>query len=199
RNVGELRGRSEHRHRKIGVAAAALAEPGTLLLRLGHHHGDDAEHHQAADDPHILAQFLHALSFRRDTHLRRHFGRVTHLVHPAALIGRTSVPSGDGPGGGTTGGTGGQPPPSAWNRLTVAWKRASCTTTSTSCAWNRVCCVLSSVTRSMVPSRSRVSERSKARRELVTTSRWRRSRSAVCAMAMSAFSTSEKAVITLRR
>ena len=60
----------------------------------------------------------------------------------------------------------GQPPPSAWNRLTTACRRASRAWRRLSWAWNRGCWVFSTVTRSTAPSRSRVSEISNARREL---------------------------------
>src|SRR5262249_3735071 len=93
------------------------------------------------------------------------------------------------------GGAGGrnQPPPSAWNRLSTALKRARWSTTSVFSAWNKVCWTCSRVTRSMVPSRSLVSESSKARRELSTTWRCSRSVSAVSATAISARSTSPNA------
>ena len=85
-----------------------------------------------------------------------------------------------------------QPPPSAWNSETTAVRRSNWACARTSWAWNSVCWVCSRVTRSMVPSRSRVSDMSNAVCELVTTSRCSRSRSAVCCTAISARSTSAK-------
>ena len=59
-----------------------------------------------------------------------------------------------------------QPPPSAWNRLTTACKRANWACASVSWAWNSACWVMSTVIRSTVPSRNRVSAISNARRVL---------------------------------
>ena len=64
-------------------------------------------------------------------------------------------------------GLGIQPPPERLIEADDRLQWASRASTSVSCAGISVCCVCSTVTRSIVPSRSRCSEISKARRELV--------------------------------
>jgi hypothetical protein len=86
-------------------------------------------------------------------------GRDPALVLQRRPAGREGIPGfrSSGPGAG-------QPPPSAWNRLTIANMRLNRSTARVSSAVNSVCSVWSRV----LPALNCCSDRSKARRDLFT-------------------------------